>query len=123
MWNTGCLRNAAVIPLLHLSVTLSSYLRNNNSHISLSCIGKLYDGGTELEPHYLPFPNDERVVDVQGADQYMIAVTECGNVYSWGKNSASIIQVQHYMCVVCAHYYSACSSTCKYFINSIEILL
>ena len=62
-------------------------------------LGKLIEGGNSssvLEPQYLVLPTnreEERIVDVQGADQYMVAVSGDGGVYSWGKNTGSTVQV------------------------------
>lgn len=42
------------------------------------------------------FPDEvpnSTVLDVSFADQYVLCTTSSGNVYSWGKNTGSTIQV------------------------------
>ena len=41
--------------------------------------------GHGLEAEFVSFPNNEKVVDLASAAQFMVALTESGNVYYWGK--------------------------------------
>ena len=64
-------------------------------------IGKFFDNTGVSEPEIVQFP--ERVVDVQTGSGYILALTESGSVYTWGKNSTTSYE----MCVV-----SVCLSVC-----------
>ena len=57
-------------------------------------IGKFFDNTGVSEPEIVQFP--ERVVDVQTGSGYILALTESGSVYTWGKNSTTSYE----MCVV-----------------------
>ena len=63
-------------------------------------LGKVYDGIVEAMPHFVNLrgsenaENEDIIIDVAVADQYILCVTEDGRVYSWGKNTASTIQVK-----------------------------
>ena len=48
--------------------------------------GKLYDSlGQGIEAEFISFPNDEKIVDLACAAQFMVALSDSGNVYYWGK--------------------------------------
>ena len=52
--------------------------------------GKLYDSlGQGTGAELVNFPNDEKVIDLTCAAQFMVALTEAGNVYYWGKMQVS----------------------------------
>ena len=52
-------------------------------------IGKFFDNTSASEPEIVQFPGNERVVDVQTGSGYILALTESGSVYTWGKNSTT----------------------------------
>ena len=52
-----------------------------------------------MEAELVQFPTDEKIVDVSIAGQYMLALTEHGDVYSWGKNSGNTCEVCDTVCV------------------------
>ena len=54
-------------------------------------IGKLHD---DVFNGYMDMLSDEVVVDVQGADQYIIILTSTGRVYSFGQSSNRAGQVR-----------------------------
>ena len=52
--------------------------------------GKLYDSqGQGADAEFVNFPNSEKVIDLACAAQFMVALTEPGNVYYWGKMQVS----------------------------------
>lgn len=56
------------------------------------CAGKLYDSmGQGIEAEFVNFPNNEKVIDLACAAQFMVALTESGNVYYWGKMQVSCL--------------------------------
>ena len=44
----------------------------------------------------IQFPGNEKVVDVQTGSGYILAVTESGSVYTWGKNSTTSYEVNNW---------------------------
>lgn len=60
-------------------------------------LGKFYDNAGISEPEIVQFPGNERAVDVQTGSGYILALTESGSVYTWGKNSTTSYEV----CVQC----------------------
>ena len=42
----------------------------------------------------MAFPTEERVAEVATAGHYMLALSEGGEVYSWGKNSGNTCEVR-----------------------------
>ena len=46
--------------------------------------------GQGLEAEFVSFPSDEKVIDLTSAAQFMVALTESGNVYYWGKMQVCI---------------------------------
>ena len=58
-----------------------------------SGVGKFYDNAGIAEPEVIQFPGNERVVDVQTGSGYILALTESGSVYTWGKNSSTSYEV------------------------------
>jgi alpha-tubulin suppressor-like RCC1 family protein len=62
----------------------------------LCIFGKLADGDNVVTPQHVNFPDepqDSTIIDVSMADQYIVCVTSAHNVYSWGKNTGSTIQL------------------------------
>ena len=54
--------------------------------------GKLYDSqGQGIEAEFVNFLNNEKVIDLACAAQFMVALTELGNVYYWGKMQVSCL--------------------------------
>ena len=52
--------------------------------------GKLYDSlGQGVDAQFIQFPDDEKIIDIATAAQYMVALSENGNVYYWGKNQVN----------------------------------
>ena len=56
-------------------------------------VGKFYDNAPVAEAEVVQFPGNERVVDVQTGSSYILALTESGSVYTWGKNSSTSYEV------------------------------
>ena len=56
-------------------------------------LGKFYDNAGISEPEIVQFPGNERAVDVQTGSGYILALTESGSVYTWGKNSTTSYEV------------------------------
>ena len=56
-------------------------------------LGKFYDNAGISEPEVVQLPGNERVVDVQTGSGYILALTESGSVYTWGKNSTTSYEV------------------------------
>ena len=64
----------------------------------MSCIisgsvGKFYDNAGIIDAEVVQFPGNEKVVDVQTGSGYILALTESGSVYTWGKNSTTSYEV------------------------------
>ena len=59
----------------------------------VSPLGKFYDNAGISEPEVVQFPSNERVVDIQTGSGYILALTESGSVYTWGKNSTTSYEV------------------------------
>ena len=69
-----------------------------------------------MEAELVQFPTDEKIVDVSIASQYMLALTEHGDVYSWGKNSGNTCEVCDTVCVhacLCVYVY-VCVCACMH---------
>ena len=47
--------------------------------------------GQGIEAEFVNFPNNEKVIDLACAAQFMVALTEPGNVYYWGKMQVSCL--------------------------------
>ena len=62
-------------------------------------VGKFFDNTSASEPEIVQFPGNERVIDVQTGSGYILALTESGSVYTWGKNSTTSYEVC--VCVLC----------------------
>ena len=62
----------------------------------VSTLGKFYDNIGIQEPAVIQFPGNEKVVDVQTGSGYILAVTESGSVYTWGKNSTTSYEVNNW---------------------------
>ena len=50
-------------------------------------VGTVTEGGSAVEANFVEFPNSEKIVDLAMAATYVMAVSENGNIYYWGKNS------------------------------------
>ena len=76
-------------------------------------VGKFFDNTSASEPEIVQFPGNERVVDVQTGSGYILALTESGSVYTWGKNSTTSYEVCVLLCCVCLSVRpSVCLSVC-----------
>ena len=49
--------------------------------------GTVTEGGSAVEANFVEFPNSEKIADLAMAATYVVAVSENGNIYYWGKNS------------------------------------
>ena len=58
-----------------------------------AALGKFFDNGGIVEPEVVQFPGNEKVVDVQTGSGYILALTESGSVYTWGKNATTSYEV------------------------------
>ncbi|CAI8021126.1 Probable E3 ubiquitin-protein ligase HERC1 [Geodia barretti] len=65
----------------------ATILLNTRGQVIL--MGKFYDNAGISEPEVVQFPSNERVVDIQTGSGYILALTESGSVYTWGKNSTT----------------------------------
>ena len=61
------------------------------SPLTYTHTGKLSNSPTEAT--VVAFPSQEKIMDVAMADQYVLALSEGGNVFSWGKNTGRANQV------------------------------
>ena len=77
----------------HLSLKHVQYV---SSYMYVSTLGKFYDNAGIQEPAVIQFPGNEKVVDVQTGSGYILAVTESGSVYTWGKNSTTSYEVNNW---------------------------
>ena len=72
----------------------------------------------------MSFPTEEKIVEAQMASQYMLALTEGGSVYSWGKNTSSTCEVCVCVCadvdVVSACIFLPCPLQLGYEVSSIQ---
>lgn len=48
-------------------------------------------GGNAMEANIMEFPDNEKIIDLATAAQYMMALSENGNVYCWGKTTVHAV--------------------------------
>ncbi|XP_064390094.1 probable E3 ubiquitin-protein ligase HERC1 isoform X2 [Halichondria panicea] len=60
-----------------------------NAEGKVVCFGNLVEGGggNAMEANIMEFPDNEKIIDLATAAQYMMALSENGNVYCWGKTA------------------------------------